>query len=119
MAVVKGHNITSRGYETGVLFILPVEVPADRFEEILLHILRPAGRITDDPVQLPGLKITVDDDILMASGEGKRIRLLVVPYCIVMEPVVCILASGAADRVNRKHILMIPFLGKHMVMFLV
>ena len=110
VAVVEAHDIAVWKHHAGVLLILPVEVPADRFEEILLHILRPAGRITDDPVQLPGLKITVDDDILMASGEGERIRLLVVPYRIIMEPVVCILASGAADRVNRKHVLMIPFL---------
>ena len=68
--VVKAHNIAVRCDDAGMLLILPSEVIADWFEEILLHLFRPAFRITDDPVQISGLIIDVYDGINVTSGEG-------------------------------------------------
>ena len=108
VAIVKAHDIAVWKYHAGMLLILPVEFVPDWLKEVFLHILRPSRRISDDPVQPASLKIPVDDDILMASGKCQGIRLFIVPYRIIMEPVVGILTSGTAGRVHRKHILMIP-----------
>ena len=111
MSVVKAHHIAVGQNHAGVLLILPVEVSvAHRLEEVLLHLLRPAGGISQDPVELAGLEVAVDDDVLMTSGKCQRVGLFVVPYGIVVEPVVGILASGAAHRIYRQHILVIPLL---------
>ena len=111
MAVVKAHDIAVGQNHTGVLLILPVEFSVSHgLEEILLHIFRPAGGISQNPVELSGLKITVDDNVLMTSGEGQRVGLLVVPYGIVVEPVVGVLTSGSSHRIYGQYILVIPLL---------
>ena len=75
MTVVKQHDIAIRQYYTSVLFILPVKVIqiANRFEEIFLHIFRPACWVADNPVQFCfavfiQFIVQVDNRVLMTTG---------------------------------------------------
>ena len=68
--VVEAHNIAVRCDDAGMLLVLPSEVIADWFEEVLLHLFRPSFRIADDPVQFSGLIIDVYHGIDVTSGEG-------------------------------------------------
>ena len=69
--VVKAHYITIGGDHIGVLLILPAEIAANGFEEVFVHhILRPASRIANDPVQFSTVKVNVHHGVNVTAGEG-------------------------------------------------
>ena len=87
-----------------MLFILPVEVGhvAHGLEEVLLHVFGPGFGVADDPVELAGFVVEVDDGVLMTAGNGDGLVLVVVPEGVVVEPVVGVLGAGTGHVLGQE-----------------
>ena len=113
VTIIKHHNISVRAHHHAVLLVRPFKRFTDRPEEILLHVLfRPSLRISQNPVEGSCFEVYINHRILMPAGKRDGIRLLIVPYRIIMEPVVCGGRSGPGRlAVVRQNLPVIP--GSH------
>lgn len=107
MAVVEAHDVAVRSAQAGVLLVLPVEVVAYGLEEVLLVFGGPVLGIADDPVQLAGLIVEVDDGVFVAAGNGDGFILLEVPDSVAVEPVAGALGTGTRALLGQ-NVLEIP-----------
>ena len=87
VAVVEAHDVAVGSAQAGMLLVLPVEVVAHGLEEVLLVFGGPVLGIADDPVQLAGLIVEVDDGVFVAAGNGDGLILLEVPDSVAVKPV--------------------------------
>ena len=113
MTVIKHHDVPIRAYHHAVLLVGPFKRIPHRPEKIVFHIFfRPAFRIPQNPVEGSCLKVNINHRILMPAGKCDGIRLLIVPHCIVMEPVMGRCRSGICRRtVVRQNLPVVP--GSH------
>ena len=98
-AVIKEHNVAIGKNLTGVLPVAPFQSLIVCAEKVpVRHLLRPAFRVAQNPVDLSCLKVEIDDGILISAGQAQTVCLLIVPHRVIMEPVVSVLILADGSR---------------------